>query len=200
MEIIVDQLNNEIENLVENYKDIISQVNVIENKMNVLTQRIEAHSTNLEEADYEPNDKETLKHIFTTMKCTIDNLDIIRDAKLIHNSTKNRKKVKCRYFNKGYCKFGNKCSFLHPQNITCKQFKENGQCRFKNCDLRHPKNCRYWMKKSEGCKKYTDCKYLHNDKDKFAKRDKVQVEINSEMTSISLESQSKHRDNFRKKI
>ena len=118
MEIIVDQLNNEIENLVENYKDIISQVNVIENKMNVLTQRIDAHSTNLEEADYEPNDKETLKHIFTTMKCTIDNLDIIRDAKLIHNSTKNRKKVKFRYFNKGYCKFGNKCSFLHPQNMT----------------------------------------------------------------------------------
>ena len=95
MEIIVDQLNNEIENLVENYKDIISQV---------------------------------------------------------------------------------------------------------NCDLRHPKNCRYWMKKSEGCKKFIDCKYLHNDKDKFAKRDKVQVEINSEMTPISLESQSKHRDNFRKKI
>ena len=89
---------------------------------------------------------------------------------------------------------------LRILQTICKQFKENGQCRFKNCDLRHPKNCRYWMKKSEGRKKNTDCKYLHNDKDKFAKRDKVQVEINSEMTPISLESQSKHRDNFRKKI
>ena len=37
---------------------------------------------------------------------------------MIHNSTKNRKKVKFRYFNKGYCKFGNKCSFLHAQNMT----------------------------------------------------------------------------------
>ena len=31
------------------------------------------------------------------------------------------RKIKCRYFNKGFCKYQKKCRYLHPKN-TCREF------------------------------------------------------------------------------
>ena len=35
---------------------------------------------------------------------------------------------KCRFYNRGFCKFGRSCNFGHPQ-LVCKEYLEDGICR-----------------------------------------------------------------------
>ena len=63
-----------------------------------------------------------------------------------------KNKIRCRYFNTGFCKFEGKCRFFHakavcPQKV-CKELK---------CQDRHPKLCRY----KERCKRKSSCLYRH---------------------------------------
>ena len=55
---------------------------------------------------------------------------------------------KCRYFNRGYCKF-TKCRYTHPKEI-CKIYLETQKCEKRECPDRHPKICK-WIKRSGGC-------------------------------------------------
>ena len=66
----------------------------------------------------------------------------------------------CRYYNKGHCKYRNRCRFYHSQNI-CKIYLESGRCIGKECSDRHPKTCRYWSKNRSGCARKLDCDFLH---------------------------------------
>ena len=52
--------------------------------------------------------------------------------------TEMTKKLVCKFFNKGFCKFTNKCKFEHPENKCTEE-----SCRNKACRKRHPKQCRY---------------------------------------------------------
>ena len=62
----------------------------------------------------------------------------------------------CKYNQKGYCKFKNKCR-KHHENKTCPA----DNCRQKDCFYRHPKVCRNFSK--EGfCLFGEDCAYKHN--------------------------------------
>ena len=56
---------------------------------------------------------------------------------------------KCRYYNRGYCKFQEECNFAHPSTI-CQDLLQNGKCYLRQCPDRHPNICRYWQKE-EGC-------------------------------------------------
>ena len=67
------------------------------------------------------------------------------------------KEKKCKYFNKGYCKFKIKCKFAHSEEI-CKTYLEGRKCEEAACKDRHPKVCKWWLK--GGCKR-EDCAYLH---------------------------------------
>ena len=50
---------------------------------------------------------------------------------------------KCRYYNRGFCKYTNKgCRFSHPR-VICKEYLETRKCESKECDARHPKNCKW---------------------------------------------------------
>ena len=71
----------------------------------------------------------------------------------------NMGKRKCRYFNKGYCKYNQKCRFVHPSGI-CTDYIENKKCEKEECSSRHPKQCK-WDLKSRGCKRGIECAYLH---------------------------------------
>ena len=52
---------------------------------------------------------------------------------------------KCRYFQRGSCKFGSQCNFLHPDSV-CLSFSKFGFCQNENCKLSHPtKHCNEWM-------------------------------------------------------
>ena len=88
---------------------------------------------------------------------------------------KNDNISKCKYSNRGYCKFGQKCSFLHFKT-NCEEFVTKGFCGSpKSCLFRHPKHCRYWTKKIVGCHRGETCQYLHDPTKKFieAKENKV---------------------------
>ena len=48
------------------------------------------------------------------------------------------KNIKCVHFNRGYCKFGDKCQNKHPDKVC-----NNKDCFNENCDFRHPNPCKY---------------------------------------------------------
>ena len=73
--------------------------------------------------------------------------------------TKEKEEI-CRYYNKGHCKYRNKCRFYHPQNI-CKVYLESGKCVGKECSDRHPKTCIYWLRNKTGCARNSDCDFIH---------------------------------------
>ena len=42
------------------------------------------------------------------------------------------KKIKCRYFDKGFCRYRKKCRHSHPQK-TCKEYFRSSKCDNPNC-------------------------------------------------------------------
>ena len=73
---------------------------------------------------------------------------------------KNYKLTKCRYFDKGFCKYRKKCRYSHPEQ-TCEQFLMYGQCRDQNCPERHPQLCKFWQNNQNSCKRNLKCDFLH---------------------------------------
>ena len=61
---------------------------------------------------------------------------------------------RCRFQNFGFCKFREKCSFRHVQNVC-----QNQTCDQKTCLARHPKKCKYFIKKK--CKFGEKCQFSH---------------------------------------
>ena len=75
----------------------------------------------------------------------------------ISDQRKNEKK-KCRYFNRGFCKYDLNCRFYHP-DLVCNEYRQEGICRQRRCQQRHPRHCRYWTSNPEGCKRGDSCHY-----------------------------------------
>ena len=69
----------------------------------------------------------------------------------------NKERKKCRYFNYGYCKYKEKCRFLHPESIC----NLEGSCEGKGCPSRHPKACK-WFGGETGCKRRENCQFSHD--------------------------------------
>ena len=63
-----------------------------------------------------------------------------------------RVKTRCKFYNCGFCKFGDKCRFAHFPTMCIKT-----NCKNKTCRNRHPKYCRYM----EECRRRTTCLYRH---------------------------------------
>ena len=68
------------------------------------------------------------------------------------------KQKKCKYFNKGRCKYVKRCRNSHPTEI-CSTYLGGGKCDQSSCQDRHPKICKWWLGRS-GCRR-NDCNYLH---------------------------------------
>ena len=64
--------------------------------------------------------------------------------------------IKCKYYNTGYCRNKDKCSYYHPRS-DCKD-----HCKNKECKLRHRVLCRY----GQYCYHYIrgQCEYVHLNK------------------------------------
>ena len=69
-------------------------------------------------------------------------------------------KPKCRYYNRGFCKFRERCRYYHSA-IICVEFLEVGMCRKNGCPDRHPRICKFWAQNPEGCPRKDQCQYLH---------------------------------------
>ena len=72
---------------------------------------------------------------------------------------KEKSEKKCKYFNVGYCKYNEKCRFIHPKEI-CEKYPE-GKCNGSNCLDRHPKPCK-WFKGLTGCRRKEACHFSHD--------------------------------------
>jgi hypothetical protein len=77
------------------------------------------------------------------------------------DDVKNKIAKKCRYFDTGYCKYSEKCKFIHPRDI-CRDYLKTNKCQKTKCKERHPKRCK-WEETVSGCRRKGDCSYLHNN-------------------------------------
>lgn len=66
-------------------------------------------------------------------------------------------KQKCQYYNSGYCKYKEKCTFSHPIE-ECEM-----SCKETTCPKRHRKLCRY----GERCRHKSKCSYKHRENQTF---------------------------------
>ena len=64
------------------------------------------------------------------------------EVKEISDKVKNKKIKKCRYYNRGYCKYKSKCRYNHPKGV-CKDYLENQNCEKHDCCIRHLRHCKW---------------------------------------------------------
>lgn len=80
----------------------------------------------------------------------------------------------------GFCKFGEKCRFLHIDELC-----DINNCDQRNCSLQHPRDCFYY-KKYKNCKFGDWCRYSHNITDITEEQFKtISVEIETLKSEIS---------------
>jgi hypothetical protein len=118
--------------------------------------KLEEEATKLiEKIEEEGNAKEKCE-----VKRMKDKLKKIQSKKENKTEIKTNNKRKCRYWNRGYCREGGKCSWSHPEG-DCQEYLQEGRCRDRGCPRRHRRVCRYWV--GEGCTRKRECQYLHQD-------------------------------------
>ena len=98
--------------------------------------------------------------------------DVLLDVKV----DVKKKPKKCRYFNRGYCKYKTKCRFTHLLGL-CSQYLQTGKCGKSECDKRHPKSCK-WDNGMNSCKRGIECMYLHVSVDQVHNVHKNHIEQN----------------------
>jgi hypothetical protein len=109
----------------------------IEACMNKLMKLEEEATTLINTIENEGNVKE--KRDVGIMRDKLDEIKIKKESK---KEIKKNKKRKCRYWNRGYCREGRKCSWSHPEG-DCQEYLQDGRCRDRGCPRRHRKVCRY---------------------------------------------------------
>ena len=87
-------------------------------------------------------------------------------------------KIKCKFYNRGYCREKSECKFSHLNEI-CQQYHEFGGCEEgRGCKERHPNKCKFWLKGD--CWRGENCLYLH-------KEDDFGMEMNADDKDINKE-------------
>jgi hypothetical protein len=120
-------------------------------KQRILAELIEANSDRIICIDSEIKDIKNRRNFIPPSP----EKDSDENKEVTENNSVNKK---CRYNDKGYCKFQKRCRYFHPLEI-CKIHLEKQKCKDKGCRGRHPKACR-WFQRDIGCKR-RNCEYLH---------------------------------------
>ena len=142
----VDALNKKVEGIQhDEVKEIIKNQRMLEKGILEHTEAIKQLDEELERANGG-------KEVIVEPKKTVDKVE---DVKISRNKIK-----KCRYFNRGFCKYKTKCRFFHPRE-NCPEYMKTYKCEVKDCQLRHPKQCK-WLSTDAGCKRGSECSYLHD--------------------------------------
>ena len=97
----------------------------------------------------------------------------------------NRPPRKCRYFNRGFCKYREGCKYYHSP-VICKDYVEVGICRKSSCFNRHPKTCKHWSVSPNGCPREDSCLYLHKRSGQYVNDN---IDDASEITSENSENE-----------
>ena len=70
-------------------------------------------------------------------------------------------KIKCKFFNSGFCRRKENCPFVHKTLDVCNVHENGIKCENRNCENRHPKLCRYYRRGS--CFRNESCYFLHTN-------------------------------------
>ena len=66
---------------------------------------------------------------------------------------------KCNFYNRGFCKMGSECKFLHNDKV-CESFVDLGICEMQSCNRRHQYDCKY-LNSEKGCRRGELCEFSH---------------------------------------
>ena len=155
---LVKDLKVKVEKMEKNLEPIENiDIREIVEKQSALDKLFEANSNSIRKVENQIREMESEK----TKGAKDAEVEEVREVEL-KNGIK-----KCRYFNKGYCKYSVKCRYLHPKEVS-KNHLERKNCKAKNCKERHPKVCK-WLKEETGCRRQ-DCEFVH---DTLAKKESV---------------------------
>ena len=102
-------------------------------------------------------------------------------------------KTDCRYYSKGFCRYGSSCNYSHNV-FDCSEHISIGKCSDPFCKKRHKEECRY-EKKPKGCNK-PSCQFLHRSR-KNADKDREELEI--VLDKLKLDLQEKDHEIMNKK-
>lgn len=69
--------------------------------------------------------------------------------------------VVCKFFQKGHCKKGNSCEYLHPPRQDCYFFVSKDGCTRQNCVFNHRIECRFYNTFNR-CSRGDGCRFIHN--------------------------------------
>ena len=140
-----------------------AEIEEIQIKQKVVEEGIAQNASAIKRIDDEmvklTDKEEQLKHRNKGIAPSTDRRDIFEEVVVGNHNEKQSKTKPCRYYNRGFCKYRNRCKFLHSNNI-CAKYLETQKCDFKNCEDRHPKHCK-WFNSNVGCRRSMECQYLH---------------------------------------
>ena len=157
LEVRIKGLEQSFGTIVKAFKDMRASMNMMEEKVKqIQNEKVE------EIIETQKNLNEMIAVNANAIQ-RIDNeiLEIQKDKANAASTKGNeivREPKKCRYFNRGHCKYKVACKFTHPKN-TCKIHLEGKKCDDKHCENRHPKPCK-WFQGQSGCKRQ-NCDYFH---------------------------------------
>jgi antitoxin component YwqK of YwqJK toxin-antitoxin module len=151
---LVKELKAKVDNLEKNQDNVATIMNI----QRIVDDAIKANAAAIKKIEEEIMDLNNL------MKQKHVQKDIGEDGKVDAKDNNEQSKSctvrKCRYYDRGHCKYKLRCRYFHQRGI-CQAYFENGKCDRNNCVERHPKTCKYWLKSKEGCKRKTACNFMH---------------------------------------
>ena len=144
----LDGSNAELDNLYQEVEEIKQELEAEKEKVKNLEETIEGKNKLIE-----------------SLHCQMKKEDI----------NKRPKGIKCRYWNRGFCKEGRKCQFTHPER-DCQKFLDTDTCEERGCENRHRRKCRYY-KTQQGCYRKEKCQYIHNEGAKENNKEGPECEV-----------------------
>ena len=86
-------------------------------------------------------------------------LILVGKVSRIEMNDKKMEPKKCNFYNRGFCKNGSDCDFLHNHEV-CERYEELGICTIKRCKKRHLYTCKF-LTSEQGCKRGKSCNFSH---------------------------------------
>ena len=188
MDQLTESLFNDVNHLVECQRFVMERVEFLEMKRLEITRMIQ----NLSESCY----KETLENEINklVMKLSLNCVaDEIKDKVKVCDKSIQKKHIKCRYNDRGFCRSQSECVYFHSEEICDKALSSSKCVEHKTCFQRHPKDCKHWMGDTRGCLRGSECKYLHNSRKKG-------INIKKDKNYHGTESEGQNNIDDRKKI
>ena len=86
-------------------------------------------------------------------------VNIVEKTAEIDLEDKKTKSKKCNFYNRGFCKQGSSCQYVHPQEV-CERHEHGENCGDRNCNKRHLYSCKHFNSEP-GCTRGETCAFSH---------------------------------------